>query len=263
MNGADESKKCLFCGGLEGTPLTNEHVNPKWLLEHLGLPADDQMLQGVVSTESGTLVERPRIHSSHSFVQGRVCAACNNGWMSELETAARPLLVSLIDNVRNLQSLSAEETVLVAKWAVKTAYLHSWAGPLKDPVQVEHLKALYGGNGSPATGVGVFAMQAEFVQPSAYIQTGHWPQLCPQEMPDGVETPAAAYKIGLQYRNLYLVVAFWPDPMSVLARATRMHVRVFPLDAPDFEWGVRIPEIAGPIGRLKVFTEWLGVRHAK
>ncbi len=261
MNRASGSTQCLFCGGQEGRPLTNEHVNPQWLIKHLDLPADDQMLQGVVSKKSGELAERPRIHSSHSFVQGRVCAACNNGWLSKLEANTGHLLVSLIDDVRTVESLSDEEKVLVARWAVKTAYLHSWTGPLKAPVQIEHLTNIYGDNGMPAVGVGIFAMQDEFVQPSAYIQTGHWPQLCTREMPNGVETPAAAYKIGLQYRNLYLVVAFWPEPTSVLTRAAGMHVRLFPLDAPDFEWAFLVPEEEGAIGRLKIFTEWLGVRH--
>lgn len=255
------SAKCLFCGGREATPLTNEHVNPQWLLEHLGLPSDDKMLQGVVSTETGMLVGRPRVHSSHSFVQGRVCAGCNGGWMSRLENAVRPLLVSLIDRTKPIESLSVPEAALVSKWVGKTAYMHSWAGPLKDPVQVSHLEALCGDTGELVPGVGVCGMQAEYVQPSAYIQTGHWPQLCANERPDGVATPVEAYKIGLQYRNLHLLVAFWPNQTSMLTRVTGMHVRLFPHDARDLEYAFPSPSGNGPKHVLKVFTEWLGVRH--
>jgi hypothetical protein len=181
--------------------------------------------------------------------------------MSKLETAARPVLVSLIDHVRTVESLSADERTLVSKWAGKTAYLHSWTGPLKDPVQASHVEALCGENGAMVAGVGVFTKQDEYAQPSGYVQTGHWPQLCPNPRPDGVATPGEAYKVGLQYRNLYLLVAFWPDPNSTLTRAVGMHLRLFPLDGPDPEYEFPIPKGEGPIHRIKVFTEWLGVQH--
>jgi len=48
-----------------------------------------------------------------------VCRGCNNGWMSQLEQAAQPVLQPLIAG----QSVSLDETgqAVVARWAVKTA----------------------------------------------------------------------------------------------------------------------------------------------
>ncbi len=228
-------------------------------LDYLGLPDGDQLFQGVASSETGQLVEPPRIHSTFSFVQGRVCGDCNSGWMSRLEGAAKPLLTALIDQQRGLASLSGQEAALVGRWAAKTAYLHTWAGPLKQPVQLSHLKALSGDAGDVAAGVGVFGMQSEYAQPSGYIQTGHWPQFAGTETAENVETPSNAYKVGLQFRSLYLLVAFWPNSTSVLTRVKDMHVRLIPPgpDGPEYE--IQLGVGAGPIDRLATFANWLGV----
>jgi hypothetical protein len=161
---------CLFCDANGAGVLTNEHVVPQWLLRHLDLPADDMLFQGVASSATEALVEAPRIHSSFNFVQGQICEECNTGWMSRLEGVAKPILVPLIENERVIQSLLPEEAEIVGKWAVKTAYMHSWTSPLKRPVQLDHLKALLGDDGRPFLGVGVFGMQSDFDKQTAYLQ---------------------------------------------------------------------------------------------
>lgn len=181
------------------------------------------MFQGVASSETGELVEKPRIHSSFNFVHGHVCAACNGGWMRHLEDAAKPILVTLMDGQRTIDSLTKEQTALVSKWAVKTAYLHTWAGPLKDPVQITHLRPLYG-------------------------DAGHWPQFTRHEKPNGVTTPPEACKIAVQYKRLYLLVAFWPALNSALVRLMGMHIRIWAPGAPDEEWQYPTPDLAGPLG---------------
>ena len=167
---------CIFCDQKPGK-WTNEHINPQWLLEHLQLPKSDQLFQGVASTTTGQLTQKPRIHSTHSFVQGSVCDDCNGGWMSRLETAAKPILIDLMDGVRPLSSLTKAEARILSKWAAKTAYLHAWASPMRRPVQLEHLHSLCGDTGHLADSVCVFAKQAAFVQPTSYVQTWFWPQV--------------------------------------------------------------------------------------
>jgi hypothetical protein len=253
---------CLFCGASGSGTLTNEHVNPRWLLHHLGLPDDDMLIQAVASSETGRLVESPRIQSSFNFVLGRVCGHCNNGWLRRLENAAKPLLISLMDQHRTLESMSVHEAALIGKWAAKTAYLHTWVGPLKQPVQVDHLRTLYGDAGTVRGGVGVFGMQSDFVKPSGYIQTGHWPQLGGTEATGTGETPAAAYKVGLQFRSLYLLVAFWPSAASVLTRVRNMHVRLVPRETENPDYDIRLDIGVGPIDRLVAFANWLAVWHS-
>lgn len=149
------AKSCLFCGAGGAGVLSKEHVIPQWLLKHLELPADDKLFQGVASSADGTLSQTPRIHSSFNFVQGHVCEECNNGWMSQLEAAAKPILVPLIDGERTIESLAEEEAQIVGKWTCKTAYMHSWASPLDSPGQQDHLQALFGNDGKAMPGVTV------------------------------------------------------------------------------------------------------------
>lgn len=253
---------CLFCEAYGPGVLTNEHVNPQWLLRHLELPDDDQLFQGIASSATGELVEPPRIHSSFSFVQGRVCDGCNSGWLSRLETAAQLLLMPLMDGDRPIPSLSVPEAAVVGKWAVKTAYLHTWTGPLKQPVQIGHVRELNGDLGRPVRGVSVFAMQSQYVKPSGYIQSGAWPQAGGLEVTAGGDTPAEAYKIGLQYRGLYLLVAYWPNLSSLFARVRDMHVRLVPSgDSPEAEYSADLVIGDGPIDRLAAFTNSLAVWH--
>ena len=70
---------CLFCGTSGPGALTKEHVVPRWLIEYLQLPPDDLMFQGVADSLTGE-IKKQRIHSSHNFVEGRICGDCNNGW---------------------------------------------------------------------------------------------------------------------------------------------------------------------------------------
>jgi len=253
---------CLFCGANGAGVLSNEHVIPQWLLEHLDLPADDLLFQGVASSATEMLVQPPRIHSSFNFVQGHVCGDCNTGWMSQLEGVAKPVLVPLIENERTIESLSPAEADLVGKWVVKTAYMHSWTSPLKLPVQLEHLKALCGDGGKPSPGVGVFGMQSDFKQPSAYFQRGHWPQFFKPELKVPDEPPAKAYKIGLQFRHLYLLTAFWPDPKCAVTLLKDLHIPIFPTGQdPLPEYSRDLPIGDGLIDQLAEFCKWLAVAH--
>jgi hypothetical protein len=255
------AKSCLFCGAGGAGVLSKEHVIPQWLLKHLGLPADDKLFQGVASSADGTLSQTPRIHSSFNFVQGHVCEECNNGWMSQLEAAAKPILVPLIDGERTIESLAEEEAHMVGKWTCKTAYMHSWASPLDSPVQQDHLQALFGKDGKAMPGVTVVGMQADFKKPSCYVQTGHWPHLCKPELEISDSTPAGAYKIGLQFRHLYLLTAFWPDLESRLTLVKGVHTAIIPTGNRCLEYPAEVSYGDGPVDRLVAFCKALAVSH--
>jgi hypothetical protein len=136
------TNSCVFCAGDGPDVLSNEHVVPKWLLEHLDIPKEDLLFQGVASSQTDELIQSPRIHSTFNFVQGHVCRTCNNGWMSRLEAVAKPFLVPLIDGQRGIEDLVATQPTIIGKWAAKTAYMHSFTSPLKQPVSADHIKAL-------------------------------------------------------------------------------------------------------------------------
>lgn len=48
-----------------------------------------------------------------------VCSACNNGWMSDLETRAKPVIEPLLDDTTVVLDAARQATIGV--WAVKNA----------------------------------------------------------------------------------------------------------------------------------------------
>lgn len=107
---------CAFCGG---KPTTNEHIFPRWLERYL--PADRRQQREVARYgEGGFDVRHPTI--GLDFRVNRVCARCNNGWLSELEERSIPILDPLISGLQ-LRLLSPREQRQLALWAVKTAML--------------------------------------------------------------------------------------------------------------------------------------------
>jgi hypothetical protein len=216
---------CLFCGAQAPGILTNEHVVPEWLLEYLGYTPKQQIFHGVSDSDTGAVTEQ-RVHSAFTFVDGRVCGACNHGWMSRLETAAKPILIPLIEGERSLAALTSAEREILGKWTAKTAYMHSWAGLLKQPVQIQHLQSLYSDLGTVAPRVFVVAAHAGHQQLTSYLQSGRWAHGKLKGVPP--QPDPFAYKITLQFKHLYLVTAYWPNPSTQFVLAP-FHLLIWPL----------------------------------
>jgi hypothetical protein len=184
--------------------------------------------------------------------------------MSKLESAAKPILIPLVDKTRSIGSLSAEERGVVWKWATKTAYLHTWAGPLKNAVQLPHLRALYGPSGVPMSGVYVFGMQDNFTKKTAYYQTGTWPHFDPpaELVLNAISKAAGSYKIGLQFKHLYLLTAFWPEFSAETVLTAGAHIPIWPMRSdPWTVWSYEGPATEHVIGKLIDFTDSLALQH--
>lgn len=106
-------KTCAFCG-ISGK-LTGEHVFGDWL-SRIGLGVPECRFG------AGPLNRSARdLGVSYPFA-GKVrdvCSHCNNGWMSNLESAARRVLTPFI--LGNPGSISKEDTAAIAAWVQKTA----------------------------------------------------------------------------------------------------------------------------------------------
>jgi len=111
-----ERKTCVFCGGFN---LSKEHVWPDWaskVLTDNPSPAHHEWHntysdKGTVVKESGM---RPRQGSTFTKKIRVVCKTCNNGWMSRLENATKPILLPLIQGEPAL--LDREQQTLLAQW---------------------------------------------------------------------------------------------------------------------------------------------------
>jgi hypothetical protein len=127
------SSGCLFCGRPWGQGRrSDEHVLPRWMRKHetdllkssqtgysAGFDLDDQARELV---ELPTLLTTKK-SSLLTLKTREVCVDCNNGWMSRLEQAARPLIHQLAEAAQTGQPLvlTVEEAKVLALWCQKTA----------------------------------------------------------------------------------------------------------------------------------------------
>jgi len=104
---------CIFCGGSD---LTKEHIFPEWqkslvpTAEHFG------EMNAVRHPEMILVSDRLKQGDISNYRVRKVCKTCNNGWMSRLEAAVKPILTALI--LGNSIKINKEEQLNLARWIV-------------------------------------------------------------------------------------------------------------------------------------------------
>ena len=99
---------------------------PAWLgrvLDSLATEPGRISLHLQAHAPDGTLLRSRKrtIGASHAFKVPVVCAACNNGWMSQLELDVRPHLEPMVRG--EVIELDASAQEVVTRWAIKTAFM--------------------------------------------------------------------------------------------------------------------------------------------
>jgi hypothetical protein len=126
-------RTCVFCGG---SPVTCEHVVAERLTKRMGR-AKFSVLPGRLAEAEGT--QTRQAIRLHAFTVKRVCAACNNRWMNDLESWFEKRLGCLIEPI--WPKLAAEmitavgtERQKLAWWLMKTAAMFDLSGLMKAKV---------------------------------------------------------------------------------------------------------------------------------
>ncbi len=122
----DMRKACICCDG-HGRK-SKEHVWPVWMHEHLPLLGDGENV-----SEVNTFRWKEQTGSKKSTRQGHlttkklrvVCPSCNSGWMSELESASKPILLKLLAG--QAVDLFAEQQDTLARWITMKAIIGEYA----------------------------------------------------------------------------------------------------------------------------------------
>jgi hypothetical protein len=117
-------RACIFCGT---TPLTREHVFPNWM--GTTLAKDPRKLPTPYTFERWSIEgeERPTNRSAWEskrpldFVARCVCKTCNVGWMSDIEGAAKPIVIPLIQGKQVELDTTSQATL--GTWACMKAIL--------------------------------------------------------------------------------------------------------------------------------------------
>jgi hypothetical protein len=109
-------KRRIFCGG---KPTTKEHIWSEWM--HPNLPSEsdarEEFLKTFAQRNSAVSHERPGPVITKKI--RAVCGDCNNGWMSRLETAVKPIILPMIRG--DACTLDTEAQALLARWITMKA----------------------------------------------------------------------------------------------------------------------------------------------
>jgi hypothetical protein len=120
-----------------------------------------------------------------------VCAACNNGWMADLETEAQPILTPLIED--RAGPLTLPQMAVAATWATKTVLVAGRAMPGEREVMPADSYRWFGDHRQPLPGGIVWL--------GRYTGDGQWPFSLHQHGGSFVDAD------GTQYPNFHVVFA--------------------------------------------------------
>jgi hypothetical protein len=101
---------CIFCGG---GPLTHEHIWPAWMLPYLpklGV-VNHETLSETIFPKHSMIDIKKRSGEPQSGQLRIVCQECNNGWMSVLQSEAKPILLPLIQGESLVLHRKAQSTL--------------------------------------------------------------------------------------------------------------------------------------------------------
>jgi hypothetical protein len=132
-------RKCIFCD--QSKKLTKEHLWSKWtrqLVSHDILKheyADHIFKVDGVDRNVRTYGWDPRNSTIKS-----VCHECNNGWMSSLDGAGKPILSLLIKG--EAASLDADSQKLIATWVAMKTMVGEFFDPVKAAIPLSERQFL-------------------------------------------------------------------------------------------------------------------------
>jgi hypothetical protein len=104
---------CPFCGSDEN--LSGEHIWPDWLGRY---PPSKDTVEHKTRNRSRTAPPEHRAYLKRPYriKASGFCAKCNNGWMSDLDNAAKPYVVSLMEG--RSRSLHGPAQRTLSRWVI-------------------------------------------------------------------------------------------------------------------------------------------------
>jgi hypothetical protein len=106
------ARECIFCGGPANS---REDVWPCWMTSRFVAPGTMEQERGPDLRMTSWRVDRPEL------VVKRVCKTCNNGWMSQLQSRAKPVIERLWDQTE--VTLDLHDCKALSSWAVMTSMM--------------------------------------------------------------------------------------------------------------------------------------------
>ena len=135
-------RTCLFC---DRTKLTLEHVWPDWVSRYLyGSPRRGRFTAVRYDGPNRTPVGKPFQAAELNHKARLVCSKCNNGWMSDAEHCAKPVLQPLLSG--HTVTLNAQDQATLRAWIVLRAMIleRSGSAPGASPFYTDEERLAFG-----------------------------------------------------------------------------------------------------------------------
>jgi hypothetical protein len=100
VDSGDTDTSCLFCESRFVAGAKGEDVVPRWCAKHIGHPVTSEVWLVHADREAGAAVgdrRRSQTVAAADFRRRSVCQECKNGWMSQIESAAKPVVLSMLE----------------------------------------------------------------------------------------------------------------------------------------------------------------------
>lgn len=118
-----ENTSCIFCGATGAhVKITREHTFSAWINEVLPreiVGPDISCERSILHGPQAGMVDTWPTKEVAGHKLRAVCEICNTGWMSDLETAVRPLIEPMIKGFN--ASLTTDQQITVATWSAMKA----------------------------------------------------------------------------------------------------------------------------------------------
>ena len=255
-------KRCVFCKtdlSGPGVTATVEHIVPQWLQREWGLQSHN--ISPTHSDSRGNVISS-RSHGLSAFVAGNVCDGCNNGWMSALEVASKPLILDLAGGRRRVIDLADNEALLLARWTAKTAYALHASANYRRIVPENHYQVFDTPDYRLPVGVGVVAHTYKSGKDFSWSQTTNWHCLAVDgtSASDMEAIRTSGYKIAVKLGGLFLMIFHNPVAHSRETLVFGKHIPLYPRWPHPVTW-MRMP---GPwpgreMVRFHAFVQLLGI----
>jgi hypothetical protein len=134
---------CRFCGATD-RKITKEHVWPEWL-EDFVPPSSGPGYAERWSSADGRQEWKEQLLSA---TIRKFCDACNNGWMGDIEGAAKPMVGPMVEGTPATLDEVAQRAV--ANWVVLKGLVAALVSKTPQPIPDRHYRRVFAAKGAPA-----------------------------------------------------------------------------------------------------------------
>jgi hypothetical protein len=137
---ARTSRYCIFCGS---EPTTREHIWADWLTQYIPKVMPNHHSTTAILNPDRTVDKVSKLWGGDARSRRLqiVCGPCNHHWMSDLQTAAKPILIPLITG-KSINLNSARQKILAA-WSAMSVICAEYIYPKNAAVSVTDRRWLY------------------------------------------------------------------------------------------------------------------------